>query len=70
MNKAINLSSIIWSTTDDVLRASVSIFEIAELAGTGVQHIENHCGHVDDLMRKQTALKNFAITEKGISERK
>jgi integrase len=50
------------------LRASVPIFDIAQLAGTGVQHIENHYGHVDDEMRLQSALKNFTITKTGIME--
>ena len=50
------------------LRASVPIYDIAQLAGTGVQHIENHYGHVDDEMRLQTALKNFTITKTGINE--
>ena len=68
MNNATNLSSIIWSTADDVLRASVPIFNTAQLAGTGVQHIENHYSHVDDEMRLQSALKNFTITKTGIME--
>jgi integrase len=51
------------------LRANVPIFEVAQLAGTSTAHIENHYAHIDDEMRKQTALKNFAITRKGISER-
>ncbi|MCH1541775.1 MAG: site-specific integrase [Alphaproteobacteria bacterium] len=50
------------------LRASVPIFDIASFAGTGVQHIENHYGHLTDEMRRQTALKNFTITKTGIVE--
>jgi integrase len=48
------------------LRVGVPIFDLATFAGTGVQHIENHYGHITDDMRKQTALKNFSFTDTGI----
>lgn len=50
------------------LRVGVSIWDVAELAGTSVSHIEKHYGHHDDMMKISAALKNMSITREGIGE--
>ena len=50
------------------LRAQVSIYEVAELAGTSVVHIQEHYGHMDEEMRAKAALKNFTYDRTGIVE--
>ena len=51
------------------LRAGASIFEIAKIAGTGVDFISQHYGHFDQSMSEAVALKNFTISKEGITVR-
>lgn len=50
------------------LRADVSVFDIGKMAGTGIQNIENHYGHIDTEMLKRAALKNFTVDRNGLVE--
>jgi integrase len=49
------------------LRSKVPIADIAKVAGTSSNHIENTYGHFDDDMLRDTALQNFSINKDGIS---
>ena len=51
------------------LRAGASIFDLANIAGTGVVYIQNHYGHYDQQMSRAVALKNFSYSKEGISTR-
>jgi len=48
------------------IRAGVSYLEIADLAGTGIQNIQSHYGHIDTAMKERSALKNFKIAKDGL----
>ena len=50
------------------LYAQVSVFDIAEMAGTSVHHIETHYAHVDYRKQQANALKSFKLDEFGIVE--
>ena len=50
------------------LRAGVSIFDLAEMAGTSATNIQNHYGHIDRQMLEASALKNFSVSREGLLE--
>ena len=47
------------------VRAKVAVLDIATVAGTSVNHIQNTYGHYDDDMLRSTALKNFTVERDG-----
>jgi len=47
------------------VRAKVTVLDIATVAGTSVNHIQNTYGHYDDDMLRSTALKNFTVEQDG-----
>lgn len=51
------------------LRANVSVFDISKMAGTGIENIQNHYGHIDTEMLKRAALKNFTLDKHGLVEK-
>lgn len=50
------------------LYAQVSVFDVAQMAGTSVSHIEGHYGHVDMTKQRDNALKSYKVDEYGYVE--
>ncbi|MBL25470.1 MAG: hypothetical protein CMM48_16425 [Rhodospirillaceae bacterium] len=50
------------------LYANVNIFDVSQWAGTSVQFIQDHYGHVDQSKQKVNALKSFTVDEHGYVE--
>lgn len=50
------------------LYAQVSVFDVSQMAGTSVSHIESHYGHVDMTKQRDNALKSYQYDEYGYVE--
>ena len=50
------------------LYAQISVFDLAEMSGTSVHHIETHYGHIDLKRQRANALKSFKMDEHGYVE--
>jgi integrase len=50
------------------LYAQVSVFDVAQMAGTSVAHIETHYGHVNMTKQRENALKSYRVDEYGYVE--
>ena len=50
------------------VKAGVNVVDLAKMAGTSVNHIENTYLKYFEDMALNAAIKNFRITKEGISE--
>ena len=51
-----------------LVKAGVNVVDLAKIAGTSVNHIENTYLKYSEDMTLNAAMKNFRITKEGISE--
>jgi integrase len=49
------------------LRAGASVFDVANIAGTSIAHIQSNYGHFDQRMSVAASLLNFSYDEEGLS---